>query len=201
MSVSDTEKVAKLPTQLPAEFKNVDILVNNAGLALGVSSVENNSLEHATTVMDTNVIGVIAFCSAFMPGMLARNRGHVFNVGSCAGHVPYQMGSIYNASKFAVHGFTSAARADMGPTPIKMTHISPGIVGETEFSNVRMEDDTKAANVYNNVIPLYPEDVADNIIYAATRPDHVQVADILMYATNQFGPRDVCRVGSNLGAK
>lgn len=201
MSVSDVEKVAALPSELPADLREVDILVNNAGLALGVSSVETNSISDAMAMLDTNVLGVVAFCRAFMPSMVERGAGHVINVGSCAGHVPYPTGTVYNASKFAVHGFSAAARADMAHTPVRITEISPGIVGNTEFSNVRMKNDDKASKVYSSVVPLYPEDVADNIVYAATRPPHVQVADILMYATNQSGPRDICRVGPSLGKK
>ena len=137
LSVSDRERVARLPETLPPPFDEVDILLNNAGLALGVSSVEDNSIEDAATMMETNVMGVISFCSAFIPGMKARGFGHVINMGSVAGHVPYSAGSVYNASKFAVHGFTSASRHDLVATPIRVTHISPGMVGNTEFSNVR----------------------------------------------------------------
>jgi len=201
MSVADTAAVARLPEALPFELREVDVLVNNAGLALGVTSVKDNSVADAATVLETNVLGTIAFCSAFLPGMIARNQGHIINVGSVAGHHAYASGSVYNASKYAIHGFTSAARHDLGPTPVRVTHISPGLVGNTEFSNVRLKDDGKAQNVYVDLAALLPEDVADNIIYAATRPPHVQVADIIMYATNQSGPRDVYRVGTSLGAQ
>lgn len=111
------------------------------------------------------------------------------------------MGSTYNASKFAVEAYTSAARMDLASTPIRVTHISPGLVQGTEFSNVRLQDDTKAKSVYENVVALNPEDVADNVIYAVTRPRHVQIADIIMYCTNQAAPRDIHRVGPSLGAK
>ena len=115
-------------------------------------------------------------------------------------HYAYQTGSIYNASKFAIEGFTTAARHDLGNTPLRVTHISPGFVRGTEFSNVRLKDDAKAKSMYDNIMALNPEDVADNVIYAATRPAHVQIADIIMYCTNQAGPRDLFRVGESLGA-
>jgi len=99
-----------------------------------------------------------------------------------------------------VLGFTSAARHDLVATPIRVTHISPGMVGETEFSNVRLRDDSKAAAVYENIVALKPDDVADNVLYAVTRPANVQIAEIVMLATNQSGPRDVARVGPSLGA-
>lgn len=113
VSVTDYDNVAALPKSLPKEFQRVSVLVNNAGLALGVSSVDKNDLSQAKTVMDTNVLGTIAMCSAFLPGMLERSEGHVINVGSVAGHYTYASGSVYNASKYAVHGFTSAARHDL----------------------------------------------------------------------------------------
>ena len=138
-------------------------------------------------------------CSAFTPGMKERGYGHIINMGSIAGHQAYATGSVYNASKFAVLGFTSAARHDLMATPIRVTHISPGLVGGTEFSNVRLSGDiSKAKAVYDNIAALQPEDVADNVIYAATRPSHVQIAEIIVLCTNQAGPRDLARVGPSM---
>lgn len=200
LSVTDYDAVAALPKQLPMEFAEVDILVNNAGLALGVTSVESNDINDAKQVMDTNVLGTIAMCSAFLPGMKARGRGHLINMGSCAGHFSYATGSVYCASKFALQAFTSSARHDLAGTPIRVTHIAPGMVGNTEFSNVRLKDDNKAALVYQNMAVMDPDDIADNVLYAVTRPAHVQIADILVYCTNQSGPRDIVRAGPNMGA-
>lgn len=106
ISVNDTNAIKALPSALPKDFQDVTILVNNAGLALGVTTVENNIVEDAKTVIDTNVMGVIALCSAFLPGMKARGEGHLINMGSVAGHYAYTSGSVYNASKYAVRGFT-----------------------------------------------------------------------------------------------
>lgn len=166
VSVTDLDAIAKLPQTLPNEFKEVDILINNAGLALGVTSVENNNVKDAETVINTNVTGMIAVCSAFLPGMKERGRGHLVNMGSCAGHYAYSQGSIYNASKYAVRGFTEAARHDLINTPIRVTHIAPGLVSGTEFSQVRLKDDAKAKAVYDNIEALQPDDVADNVEYA-----------------------------------
>lgn len=199
LDISNTQLVGQLPSNLPSNFRDVDLLINNAGLALGVTSVEENSIADASTVMNTNIMGTVAFCSAFIPGMVKRGTGHIVNIGSCAGHLAYVKGSIYNASKYAIHGFTSAARFDLMESPVRVTHISPGLVGNTEFSNVRLGSDEAASAVYDNIVPLDPVDVADNVLYALTRPLHVQIADILMYATNQAGPRDVARVGEDLG--
>lgn len=200
LSVNDYDMIAKLPSSLPETFAKVDILVNNAGLALRVDSVEENNISDAATVINTNVLGVIVFCSAFLPGMKERGQGHIINMGSCAGHYAYAKGSVYNASKYALRGYTEAARHDLAGTPIRVTHLSPGLVGNTEFSNVRLSDDLRAAAaVYQDIEALQPEDVADNVLYAATRPLHVQIAEIIMYANNQSGPRDIVRAGPSMG--
>jgi 3-hydroxy acid dehydrogenase/malonic semialdehyde reductase len=210
MSVTDTDKVAALPSTLPSGFKEVDILVNNAGLALGLNSVESNSLVDAKVVLETNVLGVIAFCSAFIPGMIERGYGHVINMGSCAGRYAYAKGSMYNASKYAIAGFSDAARLDLMSTPVRLTNIAPGLV-DTEFSLVRFNDQEKSLGpekaafwkekVYEGLEALHAEDVADTVIYAATRPEHVNIAELLVYPNNQAGPRDIARVGPSLGKK
>ena len=123
ISVTDLDAIKALPSTLPKEFQDVSILVNNAGLALGVTSVESNNVEDAKTVIDTNVVGVIALSSAFLPGMKQRGEGHLVNMGSVAGHYAYTTGSVYNASKYAVRGFTEAARHDLAGTPLRVTHI------------------------------------------------------------------------------
>jgi len=202
LDVSNTDAVAALPEQLPEEFRDVDVLVNNAGCALGLSTVATNDIAFGAEMMNTNVMGVIAMTRAFLPGMMERSRGHVINMGSIASSQAYGMGSMYCGSKFAVSGFTQCAQHDLTASPVRMTLISPGLVGNTEFSNVRFSGDkAKADAVYDNIVALHPDDVADNVVYAATRPAHVQIADIKMYCTNQSGPRDLSRVGPSLGAK
>jgi NADP-dependent 3-hydroxy acid dehydrogenase YdfG len=204
MDVGDTAACMALPSKLPAEFREVDVLVNNAGLALGVETAITNDLAQGEQMMQTNVMGVIAMCRAFLPGMKERKRGHIINMGSIASSMPYSQGSMYCASKFAVEGFTRCAQHDLKDLPIRMTLLSPGLVGNTEFSHVRFAGQegaaSKAAGVYDGIVALHPDDVADNVVYAATRPAHVQVADLKVFCTNQSGPKDVARVGPSLGA-
>lgn len=200
MSVTDFSAVTALPGQLPAEFTNVDILLNNAGIALGVTSVEDNVVQDAKQVMDTNVLGTMAMCSAFLPGMKARGSGHLVNMGSCSGHFNYITGSVYCASKYALQAYTTAARHDLAGTAIRVTLISPGMVGNTDFTVLRLKDEQKAAMLYQDIVVMDPDDVADTVMYAVTRPAHVQIADVLVYNTNQSGPRDIVRAGPSLGA-
>ena len=203
LDMMDIDKVEKMDELLPEQFRNVDILVNNAGLALGKNSVEENVTSDIVRMMTTNVTALIIATTLFTKGMKARGRGHVINVGSIAGHYAYGGGSGYCASKSAVTAFTSAARHDLVGTPIRVTCISPGFA-ETEFSLVRFEasDDaaSKAKSVYDNLVPMVADDIADQIIYAATRPAHVQIQDIIAWPTNQAGPTNIARVGPSLGA-
>ncbi|CAJ1433749.1 unnamed protein product [Effrenium voratum] len=170
LDVQDTDRIAKLPEELKAAgMPAVDILINNAGLALGVASAIENELDNIKTMLATNVQAVMLLTTAFGPGMRDRGKGHILNISSVAGHEAYVGGSAYCATKYAVNAFTIAARHDLAGTPIRVTAISPGMV-ETEFSKVRFGDDGKAAKVYENIVPLVAEDIADQIIYATTRP-------------------------------
>jgi NADP-dependent 3-hydroxy acid dehydrogenase YdfG len=196
---SELERVGKLPDELPAEFAHVDILINNAGLALGKPSVEDAPFADVQQVLLTNVNAAITIATAFLRGMRARGCGHVVCVGSIAGHETYAGGSVYCASKHAITAWTAAARHDLVGTPIRMTCVSPGAV-ETEFSIVRFGDKDKADAVYKDFECLRADDIADQIVYALTRPAHVQIADIVCLATNQSGPTSVVRAGPSLGA-
>jgi 3-hydroxy acid dehydrogenase/malonic semialdehyde reductase len=202
LDVSDTDACMALPDQLPEDFKDVAVVVNNAGLALGVAKADTNDLAQGWQMMETNVMGVIAMTRAFLPGMKARNAGHIINIGSIAGSMPYTQGSMYCASKHAIAGFTACCQHDLADSPVRMSLISPGLVGNTEFSTVRFSGNKDAAAaVYKDIVALHPDDVADNVVYAATRPAHVTIADMKIFCTNQSGPRDVARVGESLGAK
>jgi len=130
-------------------------------------------------MIDTNCTGLVTVTHALLPGMIDRGRGHIFNLGSVAGSYPYAGGNVYGATKAFVRQFSLNLRADLLGTPLRVTDVEPGLCGGTEFSNVRYRgDDAKAANVYNNVQPLMPEDIADAIYWIATRPAHVNVNTI-----------------------
>jgi len=202
LDVQDTAKLAALPSQLQAAgMPHVDILVNNAGLALGVASADENDPSNIQTMLATNVASVMCLVSAFAPDMRKRGKGHIVNVSSVAGHEAYTGGSIYCATKHAVNAFTIATRHDLAGTPIRVTAISPGMV-ETDFSKVRFGgDESKASKVYEGIVPLVADDIADQIIYATTRPRSVQIADIISYATNQGHAKYVVeRKGPGMGA-
>lgn len=195
LDVRDDQAIAAIPASLPKEFAAVDVLVNNAGLALGLEPAHRALLDDWQTMIDTNVTGLVRVTRALLPGMVERNRGHVFNLGSVAGRWPYPGGNVYGATKAFVRQFSLNLRADLAGTAIRVTDIEPGLCGGTEFSNVRFHgDDAKAANVYKNVQPLTAEDIADSVYWIATRPAHVNVNTIeLMPVAQSFGALSVHR--------
>ncbi|HRP24413.1 bifunctional NADP-dependent 3-hydroxy acid dehydrogenase/3-hydroxypropionate dehydrogenase YdfG [Thauera sp.] len=195
LDVRDRDAVAAVPALLPADFAEVDVLVNNAGLALGLEPAHKASLEDWQTMIDTNCAGLVHVTRALLPGMVERNRGHVFNIGSAAGRWPYAGGSVYGATKAFVRQFSLNLRADLLGTAIRVTDIEPGLCGGTEFSNVRFHgDDDKAAKVYADMQPLTAEDIADSVYWIATRPAHVNVNTIeLMPVAQSFAGLSVHR--------
>jgi len=185
MDVTDAKSVKLFIAELPDKFKEIDILVNNAGLALGTSTTWDNVAENVDIVIDTNVKGPLNLIREVVPGMIARNRGHVINVSSIAAYNHYKGGSIYCASKAALDAITTILRKETHTTKIRVTSICPGLA-ETEFSVVRFGGDKEKAKLpYNGIIPLSADDVADTILYAASRPDHVQISDLTILATHQ----------------
>ncbi|WDD96472.1 SDR family NAD(P)-dependent oxidoreductase [Burkholderia sp. FERM BP-3421] len=186
LDVRDRAAVEAVPAALPAEFAALDVLVNNAGLALGVEPAHQANLDEWQTMIDTNCSGLVTVTRTLLPGMVARGRGHVFNLGSVAGSYAYPGGNVYGATKAFVRQFSLNLRADLVGTPLRVTDIEPGLCGGTEFSNVRYRgDDSKAANVYANVAPLTAEDIADTIYWIATRPTHVNINTIEMMPVAQ----------------
>ena len=188
LDVRDRAAVEALPAVLPPEFAAVDVLVNNAGLALGLEPAQRASLDDWQTMIDTNCTGLVQVTRALLPGMVERNRGHVFNLGSVAGSWPYAGGNVYGATKAFVRQFSLNLRADLAGTALRVTDVEPGLCGGTEFSNVRFHgDDEKAAKVYQDVQALSAEDIADTVHWIATRPAHVNVNTIeLMPVAQSF---------------
>lgn len=188
LDVRDRAAVEALPAALPPGFAAVDVLVNNAGLALGLEPAQRASLDDWQTMIDTNCTGLVQVTRALLPGMVERNRGHVFNLGSVAGSWPYAGGNVYGATKAFVRQFSLNLRADLAGTALRVTDVEPGLCAGTEFSNVRFHgDDEKAAKVYQDVQALTAEDIADTVHWIATRPAHVNVNTIeLMPVAQSF---------------
>jgi len=183
--VRNRREAEKLIDSLPDNFKNIDVLVNNAGLALGTDKIQDGNPEQWDILIDTNIKGLLYISKAIIPCMVERGSGHVINISSIAGHQVYAGGNIYCATKYAVDAITKAMQIDLVDTQIRVTAISPGMV-ETEFSLVRFEGDSeKAKNVYKGIQVLTPEDVADAVVYCATRPLHVNINDLIIMSTNQ----------------
>ncbi|KAL4067609.1 NAD(P)-binding protein [Scleroderma citrinum] len=185
LDVSDRDQVASLPEKIPADLLNIDILVNNAGYVVGVDRVGDISLDNMEGMFATNVFGLIALTQLFIKNFRERRTGHIINIGSIAGKEPYAGGSIYCATKHALRAFTAALMREVVDTPIRVTEIQPGMV-ETEFSIVRYRGDKSAADkVYTGLQPLVAEDIAEEIVWAASRPAHVNIAELFVLPVNQ----------------
>ena len=183
--VRDREKAAKCIEKLPAEWQEIDVLVNNAGLALGLEPEYEGNPDDWETMIDTNIKGLLTMTRLVVPGMVARNRGHIINVGSVAGDAAYAGGNVYCATKAAVKALSDGLRIDVANTAIRVTNLKPGLV-ETNFSNIRFHgDNDRAATVYKGIKPLTGDDIADVAVYAANAPEHVQIAEVLILATHQ----------------
>jgi hypothetical protein len=183
--VRDREKATLCIESLPTEWKAIDVLVNNAGLALGLEPEYEGCLDDWETMIDTNIKGLLTMTRLIVPGMVARNSGHVINIGSVAGDAAYAGGNVYCATKAAVKALSDGLRIDVVNSAVRVTNLKPGLV-ETNFSNVRFHGDTdRAANVYKGIKPLTGDDIADVAVFAANAPDHVQIAEVLILATHQ----------------
>lgn len=185
LDVRDQAAVAASIAELPAQWAEIDVLVNNAGLSRGLDKVYEGHIQDWEEMIDTNVKGLLYVTRAVVPGMVKRGSGHIVNLGSTAGELPYPNGAVYCATKAAEKSINDGLRQDLLGTPLRVTSIDPGMV-ETDFSKVRFRgDDERAGKVYQGVIPLTPEDVADAIVWAAGRPAHVNIAHVLMTSITQ----------------
>ena len=183
--VCNRDSAAAALNALPQEWKSIDVLVNNAGLAIGVDKEYEGNLDEWDVVIDTNVKALLSMTRLVVPGMVERGRGHIINIGSIAGDAAYPGGSVYCATKAAVKALSDGLRIDLVDTPLRVTNIKPGLV-ETNFSVVRFRGDKqKADNVYRGIKPLNGDDIAEVVYFAASAPEHMQVAEILVMPTYQ----------------
>ena len=183
--VRNRSEVGSAIQKLPAKWKDIDILVNNAGLAAGFSHIDDGDIDDWDRMVDTNVKGLLYVTRAVAPLMVARNRGHIFNISSIAGKDVYENGNVYCASKSAVEALSKAMRIDLLKHSIRVTNIAPGMA-ETEFSLVRFKGDKEKADaVYKGVKALSAEDIAGVIYFCATLPEHVCINDLTITPTQQ----------------
>ncbi len=183
--VRNREAAKKAVDFLPEAWRNIDVLINNAGLARGLDPEYKGDFDEWDQMIDTNIKGLLTMTRLIVPGMVRRNHGHVINIGSLAGDAAYGGGNVYCATKSAVKALSDGLRIDVAHTKVRVTNVKPGLV-ETNFSNVRFRGDTqRASNVYQGIEPLNGDDVADVVFYAASAPEHVQIAEVLVLATHQ----------------
>ena len=185
LDVQDRTEVEAAIANLPAEWKEIDVLVNNAGLSRGLTKVYQDDPENWEEMIDTNIKGLLYVTRSVVPGMVARGRGHVISLGSTAAYITYANGAVYCATKAAERSISEGLKIDLMGTPVRVTSVDPGMV-QTNFSKIRFRgDEEQAAKVYQNITPLQPEDVADAIVWAATRPAHVNIHTVVMTTIDQ----------------
>jgi len=178
--VSNKNEVNRLLSNLPKKFSSIDILINNAGNAHGLDTIQDGLLDDWDNMIDSNVKGLLYVSRVIMPKMIELKSGHIINIGSLAGREVYEKGNIYCATKHAVNAISKAMRIDLNKTGIKVSEINPGLV-ETNFSNIRFKGDSDIAEkVYKGYKALQAEDIADVIEFIINRPNHVNIADILI---------------------
>ena len=183
--VRDREAVAIALATLPEQYQAIDVLVNNAGLALGMDKEYEGTEENYDTMIDNNITALLMITRLVVPGMVKRGKGHIINIGSVAGDAAYPGGSVYCATKAAVKVLSDGLRMDLVDTPLRVTNVKPGLV-ETNFSVTRFAGDKERADkVYQGIKPLMGEDIAEVVYFAASAPEHVQIAEVLVLATHQ----------------
>ncbi|MEW6758032.1 MAG: SDR family oxidoreductase [Acidobacteriota bacterium] len=185
LDVRDRALVEAVLGGLSPEWSGAEVLVNNAGLGRGLDKLHEGSPEEWDEMVDTNLKGLLYVTRALLPGMVARGRGHVINLGSVAGREVYPGGNVYCATKFAVKALSRAMKVDLLGTPVRVSTVDPGMV-ETEFSQVRFRGDhERAAKVYQGLTPLTPEDIAEIVVWVASRPAHVDITEVVVMPTAQ----------------
>ena len=183
--VRDRQAMRQAVDSLQDKWRHIDVLINNAGLVIGMDKEYEGSLEEWDVVIDTNIKALLAMTRMIVPGMVERGCGHIINIGSVAGDAAYAGGNVYCATKAAVKALSDGLRIDVAHTAVRVTNVKPGLV-ETNFSVVRFHgNQEKADNVYKGVQPLTGNDIADVAFYAASAPEHVQIAEVLVLATHQ----------------
>jgi 3-hydroxy acid dehydrogenase / malonic semialdehyde reductase len=193
LDVRNYADVEKKFNRLDEEWKKVDILINNAGLARGLDKVFEGKLSDWDEMIDTNIKGLLNITRIISPIMVKREKGHIINIGSTAGHEVYTYGNVYSATKFAVKSLTQSFRLDMLDKGIKVSSVDPGMV-YTEFSKVRFSGDEERANkVYSGITPLSPQDVAEAIVFCATRPTNVNINEVIITPLQQASSTQVFR--------
>jgi NADP-dependent 3-hydroxy acid dehydrogenase YdfG len=193
VDVADEKQVLALAQSHARELEKVDVLINNAGLARGMDPLHQGASADWNEMIDTNIKGLLWFTKLVLPIFTKRNSGHIVMMGSVAARWMYAKGNVYSATKAAVHALAESLRLDLLGTRIRVTTIAPGMV-ETEFSEVRFKGDAaRAKTVYEGMQPLTAEDVADAILWAANRPAHVNIQEIVMYPVDQASTSQVAR--------
>lgn len=197
LDVRHEEEVKKVIDSLPAGLQKIDVLVNNAGLAVGTTPIQDSQIEDWKTMIETNINGLLYTTHYVLKKMMANQKGHIINLGSVAGEFPYPGGNVYGATKAFVHQLSLNMRADLVANNIRVTNIEPGMC-ETEFSIVRFNgDEKKASDVYKNMTPLSADDIAETVLWAITRPPHVNINVISLMPTQQaFSAFNVARTNT-----
>jgi len=193
LDVRDESAVSRAVDALPEEWKQIEVLVNNAGLSRGLDPLHEGKLDDWNEMIDTNVKGLLHVDRHVLPHMIARDRGTVIHIGSIAGHQAYPSGNVYCATKAAVRSLTQGLRLDLVETGVRVSAVDPGMV-ETEFSEVRFHGDTdRAAAVYRGLRALEASDVAEVVVFVATRPAHVDLAEVLVLPADQASATNLRR--------
>jgi 3-hydroxy acid dehydrogenase/malonic semialdehyde reductase len=184
LDVRNHDAIATFYNSLPTKWQAIDILINNAGLGLALDPIHKGNIDNWDTMIDTNIKGLLYMSRAVLPGMVERDKGHIVNIGSVSGQDCYTNGNVYCATKHAVRAITKSMRLDLVGTGIRITEIAPGAV-ETEFNTVRWNNAEKAKEFFQGFEPLRGEDIADAVLYAVTRPAHVDIAEMTIFPTAQ----------------